>query len=104
MQAFEVLADRTRRRIVELLGAREHSVNELVREFEVSASAISQHLKALRGAGLVKVRVDAQRRIYMLEPAALAEIDSWLASVRRFWPARLDALQKQLAKPRRKKR
>ena len=106
MQAFEALADPTRRRIVELLGARERSAGELVAEFELSAPAVSQHLKALREAGLVTVRVDAQRRIYALDPAALAEIDDWLARVRRFWPARLDALERQLSTPhpRRRKR
>jgi DNA-binding transcriptional ArsR family regulator len=106
MQAFEALADPTRRRIVELLGARERSAGELVAEFELSAPAVSQHLKTLREAGLVTVRVDAQRRIYALDPAALAEIDDWLARVRRFWPARLDALERQLSHPhpRRRKR
>jgi DNA-binding transcriptional ArsR family regulator len=106
VQAFEALADPTRRRIVELLGARARSAGELVAEFELSAPAVSQHLKTLREAGLVTVRVDAQRRIYALDPAALAEIDDWLARVRRFWPARLDALERQLSTPhpRRRKR
>jgi len=106
VQAFEALADPTRRRIVELLGTRERSAGELVAEFELSAPAVSQHLKTLREAGLVSVRVDAQRRIYALDPAALAEIDDWLARVRRFWPARLDALERQLSTPhpRRRKR
>jgi DNA-binding transcriptional ArsR family regulator len=72
----------------------------------VSAPAISQHLKVLREAGLVRVRVDAQRRIYGLDPDGLAEIDGWLERVRRFWGARLDALERELAtapRPRRKR-
>jgi hypothetical protein len=52
----------------------------------------------------VQVRVDAQRRIYALDPAGLAEIDAWLASVRRFWTGRLDALERELRKPTRRKR
>jgi DNA-binding transcriptional ArsR family regulator len=98
VQAFAALADPTRRRIVELLGAGERSAGEIVGEFDVSAPAISQHLKALRDAGLVQVRADGQRRIYALDPAGLAEIDAWLAKVRRFWSRRLDALENELRK------
>ena len=104
MHAFAALADPTRRRIVELLGAGERSAGELVEEFDVSAPAISQHLKALRESGLVQVRADGQRRIYALDPAGLEEIDAWLASVRRFWSRRLDALERELRKPTRRKR
>jgi len=105
MDTFAALADPTRRRIVELLGRGERSAGEIVDEFDVSAPAISQHLKALRDAGLVQVRADAQRRIYALDPAGLAEIDAWLESVRRFWSRSLDALERELRKPpRRKKR
>ena len=99
MTGFEALAEPTRRRIVELLAAGERSAGEIVAEFEVSAPAISQHLKALREAGLVQVRADAQRRIYALDPAGLAEIGGWLERVRRFWGTRLDALERELAKP-----
>ena len=104
MDALSALADPTRRRIVELLGRGERAVGEIVEEFEVSAPAISQHLKALRDAGLVRVRVDAQRRFYALDPAGLQEIDAWLARVRRFWAPRLDALERELRKPTRRKR
>ena len=104
MDALAALADPTRRRIVELLGRGERSAGELVEEFDVSAPAISQHLKALREARLVQVRVDAQRRIYALDPGGLDEIDAWLASVRRFWSGRLDALERELSKPARRKR
>jgi len=104
MDALAALADPTRRRIVELLGRGERSAGDLVGEFDVSAPAISQHLKALREAGLVQVRVDAQRRIYALDPAGLDEIDAWLAGVRRLWSSRLDALERELRKPVRRKR
>ena len=104
MDTFAALADPTRRRIVELLGRGERSAGEIVEEFDVSAPAISQHLKALRDAGLVQVRADAQRRIYALDPAGLAEIDAWLESVRRYWSRRLDALERELRKPPGRKR
>ena len=104
MQAFTALADPTRRRIVELLARGERSAGEIADEFDVSQPAISQHLKALRDAGLVQMRAEAQRRIYALDPAGLAEIDGWLERVRRFWPARLDALERELRKPTRRKR
>jgi DNA-binding transcriptional ArsR family regulator len=104
MDAFAALADPTRRRIVELLGRRERSAGEIVEEFDISAPAISQHLRALRDAGLVQVRADAQRRIYALDPAGLAELDAWLESVRRYWAPRLDALERELRKPPRRKR
>ena len=104
MPAFSALADPTRRKIVELLARGERSAGEIADEFDVSQPAISQHLKALREAGLVQMRAEAQRRIYALDPAGLAEIDTWLECVRRFWPARLDALERELRKPTRRKR
>lgn len=94
--SFTALADPTRRRIVEMLGGGELSAGEITRRFNVSAPAISQHLKALKAARLVRVRVDAQRRIYTLDPDGLAEIDAWLAQVRRFWNPRLNALEREL--------
>lgn len=90
------LADPTRRRIVEMLSEGELSAGDIARGFEVSAPAISQHLKTLKAARLVRVRVDAQRRIYTIDPDGLAEVDAWLAQVRRFWNPRLDALAREL--------
>jgi DNA-binding transcriptional ArsR family regulator len=98
MREFAALADPTRRRIVELLAAGERSAGELVGEFDVSAPAISQHLKTLRDAGLVQVRVDAQRRIYAIDRGGLDTIDAWLQGVRKFWTKRLDALEHELRK------
>jgi DNA-binding transcriptional ArsR family regulator len=96
MSSLTALADPTRRRIVELLSHGEHAAGEIVARFEVSAPAISQHLKVLREAGLVRVRVDGQRRVYSLDPAGLDEVDAWVARVRRFWGERLDALAREL--------
>ena len=97
MHAFAALSDPTRRRIVELLSAGERAAGEIVDEFDVSAPAISQHLKALRDAGLVRVRVDAQRRIYALDPSGFDDVHRWLQGVRAFWADRLDALEAALS-------
>ena len=104
MQAFAALGDPTRQRIVEMLAARELSSGEIARRFDMTAPAVSQHLKLLREAGLVQVRRDAQRRIYALDPTGLAAVDTWLAPFRRFWAGRLDALEAQLTAETRRRR
>lgn len=96
MDSFTALADPTRRRIVEFLGPGEQAAGTIAGQFDLSAPAISQHLKALREAGLVQVRIDGQRRIYSLDPDGLAEMDDWLQRMRRFWQGSLDALEKAL--------
>jgi DNA-binding transcriptional ArsR family regulator len=96
MLPFAALADPTRQRIVELLATREHGAGELARRFDMTPPAVSQHLRLLREAGLVRVRREAQRRIYALDPAGLAELDAWLARFRHFWANRLDALEREL--------
>jgi DNA-binding transcriptional ArsR family regulator len=96
--AFDVLAEPSRRRILDLLLERERSVNELVELVGLSQPSISKHLKTLREAGLVRVRQDAQWRWYQVDAAPLAEIDAWLAPYRRFWNDRLDALERHLDK------
>lgn len=96
MQAFAALGDPTRRRIVELLAEGERSAGELAAEFSMTQPAVSQHLRALRDAGLVNVRQDAQRRIYSLDGRGLAEIDAWLSRYRAFWTKHLDALERAL--------
>jgi DNA-binding transcriptional ArsR family regulator len=58
--------------------------------------SVSEHLKVLRDAGLVRVRQDAQRRVYALDPAPIAELDSWLAPYRKLWNESLDALGRRL--------
>ena len=85
MDAFEALADPTRRRIIEMLAERELAAGEIARRFDMTAPAVSQHLKILRNADLVRVRNEAQRRIYALEPQGLIEIDTWLSRHRRSW-------------------
>jgi len=98
MEAFAALADPTRRRIVELLARGERSAGDLGRKFAITQPAVSQHLRALRDAGLVRVRHDAQRRMYSLDPQGLAKIDAWLSRYRLFWTKHLDALERALKK------
>jgi DNA-binding transcriptional ArsR family regulator len=93
---FEVLAEPTRREILDLLRERERSVGEIVDRIPISQPGVSKHLRVLRAAGLVDVRADAQRRIYGLRPEPLSEIDAWLEPYRRLWAGRLDALERHL--------
>lgn len=102
MHALAALADPTRQRIVEMLAERELSAGAIASKFDVSAPAVSQHLKVLREAKLVRVRVDAQRRIYALDPQGFDEMDAWLNRIRRFWKGRLDALERVLKEEDRK--
>jgi DNA-binding transcriptional ArsR family regulator len=93
---FEVLAEPTRRCILDLLRERERSVGELVEHLALSQPGVSKHLRVLREAGLVEVRRDAQRRLYGLRAEPLVEVDAWLKPYRRFWAGRLDALEEHL--------
>ena len=104
MLALTALADPTRRQIVEILARGEHTAGDIARQFDVSGPAISQHLKVLKAARLVRVRPDAQRRIYALDAAGIDEIDRWLKDIRRFWSDRLDALERELKKDKGNKR
>jgi DNA-binding transcriptional ArsR family regulator len=96
MEAFAALADPTRRRIVELLADGERSAGDIVQRFTLTQPAVSQHLRALRDAGLVRARQDAQRRMYSIDGRGLAEIDAWLSRYRVFWTTHLDALERAL--------
>ena len=104
MQALEALADPTRRHIVELLAERERDAGEIASHFDVSRPAVSRHLRVLREHGLVRARSEAQRRIYSLDPAPLEEMDAWLARYRGFWANRLNALDVQLRRTRRRRK
>ena len=93
MTALQALSDPTRQRIVEMLAAGALSSGEIAGRFELSPPAISQHLKTLKQARLVSVRVDRQKRIYSLDPAGVEEVSDWVARIRAFWNPRLDALE-----------
>jgi DNA-binding transcriptional ArsR family regulator len=94
--SFAVLAEPSRREILDLLREGEQSVGELVDGLPLSQPGVSKHLRVLREAGLVGVRVDRQRRLYHLRPEPLSEIDEWLQPYRRLWSGRLDALAAHL--------
>ena len=98
MTPFEAIAEPNRRRLLELLRAGELPAGELVEATGLSQPGVSKHLKLLRQAGLVSMRPDGQRRLYRLEPRNLAPLDDWLQPFRRFWSARLDALDEHLEK------
>jgi DNA-binding transcriptional ArsR family regulator len=94
--AFEALADPTRRAILALLREGEQPAGTLVDTLSLPQPSVSKHLKVLREAGLVRVRIDGPRRVYSIDPAPLAALDRWLAPYRAFWTTRLDALGEHL--------
>ena len=100
MSAFQVLAEPHRRHILDLLRDGERSVNELVLGLGLSQPGVSKHLRVLREAGLVRARVDGQRRLYALRPQPLTEVHEWLEPYRRLWGDRLDALEQHLGNSR----
>ena len=108
MNAFDVLADPVRRRILEVLVDSEQSSGEIVavveREFAISQSGVSQHLRVLRESGFATVRREGARRVYSLDTAALREVDAWLNRFRGFWEHHLDALATEVARGKRKRR
>lgn len=93
---FAILAEPTRRRILDLLRAGERPVGALVGELALSQPAVSKHLRVLREAGLVEAHVEAQRRVYRLQPHRLHEVDDWLAPYRALWSGSLDRLERHL--------
>jgi DNA-binding transcriptional ArsR family regulator len=93
---FEVLAEESRRRILDLLAEQERSVGELVTLLSLGQPAVSKHLKVLREAGLVQSRTDAQRRIYRVNPEPLRAVDEWLAPYRSQWARHRNALERHV--------
>ena len=97
MTIFAALAEPTRFHIVEMLAANGRMpVAAIGKRFSISPPAISQHLKVLKEAKLVCVEVQAQQRIYSLNPAGITEIEDWALKMKRFWEVRFDALDKLL--------
>src|ERR1700753_1346664 len=93
---LDVIAEPTRRRILDAVRDDECSVNDLVERVGMHQPGVSRHLKVLRDAGLVEVRRDAQRRLYRLRPEPLQELDAWLEPYRAHGAGRLDALERHL--------
>jgi DNA-binding transcriptional ArsR family regulator len=96
VNAFAALADDTRRQIVESLSAGEKTAGELGSLFSVTQPGVSQHLRVLREAGLVRVRPQAQRRFYSVDPEGIRSIELWLERHRRIVAASLDALERHM--------
>ena len=88
--AFQALADPRRRAILRLVRDRPRSVNEIAGQFDITQQAVSQHLKVLKDAGLVAVRPQGQRRLYVVRPEGLEGLRDFLAE---FWPASLQRLK-----------
>jgi DNA-binding transcriptional ArsR family regulator len=108
MHAFDVLGDPVRRRILELLAEGERRSGDVVsvieREFGITQSAVSQHLRVLRESGFASVRSEGASRLYALDAAPLREVDDWLERFRGFWERRLDALATEVARGKRSRR
>jgi DNA-binding transcriptional ArsR family regulator len=100
LDAFQALADPTRRRIVEALSEGEQQVNDVVEKLDIHQSGVSRHLRILLEAGFVEVRPDGPRRLYSLRPEPFQELDAWLASYRSLWETRLDRFGEALRKRR----
>jgi DNA-binding transcriptional ArsR family regulator len=94
--AFAIIAEPSRRAMLNLLATSERSVGEFERRLKMSQPSVSKHLRVLREAGFLESRIDAQRRVYRLRPEPLMELDTWLAPFRRFWSAHVDALERHL--------
>jgi DNA-binding transcriptional ArsR family regulator len=93
---FAIIAEPSRRAILSLLASCERSVGEIEDRLKLTQPSVSKHLRVLREAGFVESRVDAQRRLYRINPEPLLEIDAWLAPFRRFWSTHVDALERHL--------
>ena len=103
IDAFETLADPTRRRILASLRGGEQPVGEIVRHAGIHQSGVSRHLRILLETGFVSVRPDGQRRLYALRAEPFREMESWLAGYHQLWEARLDRFGAALEQNRRRK-
>jgi len=103
IDAFQTLADPTRRRIVEALRGGEQAVNDIVERVDIHQSGVSRHLGILQEAGFVQVRPEGPKRFYSLRPEPFRELDAWVTRYRVLWESRLDKLGAELER-RRKRR
>lgn len=94
--SFAIVAEPNRRAILGMLAASERSVGELEKKLRLTQTSVSKHLRVLREAGFVEVRIEAQRRVYRIRPEPLREIDDWLQPFRKYWSAHVDALERHL--------
>ena len=97
---FQILADPTRRRLVEALRTGEHSVNELVDIVDIGQPGVSRQLAILQDANFVVVRPEGRRRLYALRPEPFWELNEWMTTYRGLWEARLDRFGAELDRRR----
>ena len=100
--AFNAVAEPRRRRIVELLGRGELSVNDIVGAMPISQPQVSKHLQVLKEVGLVRSRASGRRRLYRLEADGLRPIHDWVSEFEMLWSHRLDRLDDYLGEVQRK--
>jgi len=100
----QALSDENRRSILETLRQGPATVNEIAGNLAIARPGVSRHLRILREAGLVRVRKDAQRRIYAIDPEPLADLDRWLGPYRELWTNRMSALHTEIARGKRARR
>jgi DNA-binding transcriptional ArsR family regulator len=93
---WAALGDPRRRQVLDLLRDGECAVGDVVAALGMTQPSTSKHLRVLREAGLVRVRTEAQRRVYAIEADGMADLDAWLAPYQRLWNTRLDALGRHL--------
>jgi DNA-binding transcriptional ArsR family regulator len=93
---FTAIADPTRRRLLDLLGRGELSVMGLTGHFDMTVSAVSQHLRLLREVGLVEVRRAGRERYYRLDPGPLKAVADWIGFYEQFWRRKLRSLDTYL--------
>ena len=97
MDVFAAIAQPTRRSILEMLAeGGQMTVSDIARGFRLSAPAISQHLKILREARLVRMHKHRQQRIYQINPEAVQQVDAWVRNIEALWSARFDRLDELL--------
>jgi len=102
IDSFEILADPTRRRIVDVLRSGECAVNDIVERVDIHQSGVSRHLRILSEAGFVQVRPEGSQRFYSLRAAPFRELDEWVSRFRSLWEARLDRFGEALERKRKK--
>ena len=102
IDSFEVLADPTRRRIVDVLRNGECAVNDIVERVDIHQSGVSRHLRILSEAGFVQVRPEGSQRFYSLRAAPFKEMDAWVSRFRSLWESRLDRFGEALERKRKK--
>jgi len=100
---FQILADPTRRRLVEALREGERFVGELVELVDIGQPGVSRQLAILQDAQFVVVRPEGRRRLYALRPEPFRELDQWLEGYRDMWEARLDRFAAELERRKRRK-